>query len=433
MRSFGVMLWFALALPAAAAEFPYTAYVTARDVFVRSGPGKNFYPTDRLQAGQPVEVHRHDPGGWYAIRPPKGSFTWVSARHVRPIEDGLGRVTGDRVAARIGSRFSNVRDVTQIRLQKNELVEILDEFDAGSQTWYKIAPPSGEFRWISDAQVYSQRLQSQIDSDDGVDYALYDEPAGDILPPTDREPAGRAQINWQQRSKDPSPVSPRVSKNRPSNDHRLTDLLDGLEEALSLMIAEKPTTWQFDQLHTEVEALVDQVETAVERDRVRQMLHKIARFKDIRRRYQQVHNIPATTTHRIHHQAAPAAQQRLAPTTPTTPTTPSTPSADLSGYDGVGILRSVISRKRNAPRFALVDDRGEVLSFVTPARGVTLDTLIGRNIGVTGTRGYIPEYRRPHVVVQRVALIDGPTHKTPQIARLRPSQRVTSSVSRGRY
>ena len=52
--------------------------ITADDVYVRSGPGENYYPTDKLKAGQEVEVYRHDPGGWYAIRPPKGSFSWVA-------------------------------------------------------------------------------------------------------------------------------------------------------------------------------------------------------------------------------------------------------------------------------------------------------------------------------------------------------------------
>ena len=68
--------------------FPYTAYVTADDVYVRSGPGQSYYPTDKLKPGQQVEVYRHDPGGWYAIKPPEGSFTWVSGRYLKP-EDGM--------------------------------------------------------------------------------------------------------------------------------------------------------------------------------------------------------------------------------------------------------------------------------------------------------------------------------------------------------
>jgi SH3-like domain-containing protein len=115
------------ALPAFAQEgqFPYTAYVTNDDVYVRSGPGKSYYPTDKLKQGTPVEVYRHDPGGWLAIRPPEESFSWVSARFLRPLNDGLAVITGEDVMSRVGSRFSSVRDVIQVRLEKGEQVELI--------------------------------------------------------------------------------------------------------------------------------------------------------------------------------------------------------------------------------------------------------------------------------------------------------------------
>ena len=132
--------------------FPYKAYITADDVYVRSGPGSNYYPTDKLKAGQEVEVYRHDPGGWYAIRPPKGSFAWLSGRFLKLTGDGLGEVTGQQVAARVGSRFSTIRDVIQVRLHRGEAVEVLDAESDGKEPatkkWCKIAPPSGEFRWV---------------------------------------------------------------------------------------------------------------------------------------------------------------------------------------------------------------------------------------------------------------------------------------------
>ena len=106
---------------------PYKAYISADAVYVRSGPGKNYYPSDKLKTGDQVEVYRHDPGGWYAIRPTEGSFTWVSSRYVEVGKDGLGEVTGDRVAARVGSRFSDVRDVIQVRLNRGEAVQVLGQ------------------------------------------------------------------------------------------------------------------------------------------------------------------------------------------------------------------------------------------------------------------------------------------------------------------
>jgi len=133
-------------------SFPYKAYITADEVYVRSGPGQSYYPTDKLKRGQEVEVYRHDPGGWYAIRPVPNSFSWVSGRYLDVREDGLAVVREENVAARVGSHLQQRRDVIQVRLRKGEVVEILGKEEipngTGTTTWYKISPPAGEFRWV---------------------------------------------------------------------------------------------------------------------------------------------------------------------------------------------------------------------------------------------------------------------------------------------
>ena len=93
------------------AAFPYKAYITSDDVHVRSGPGMNYYATDTLKQGQTVEVYRHEPGGWCAIRPPEGSFSWISTHFLKPTHDRLAVVTEEGAAARIGSKFRDTRDV----------------------------------------------------------------------------------------------------------------------------------------------------------------------------------------------------------------------------------------------------------------------------------------------------------------------------------
>ena len=137
MRVFRASIWpvcavaWALLCTVATADetFPYTAYVTSDDVYVRSGPGKNYYPTEKLVRGVEVEVYRHDPGGWFAIRPPQGSFAWVVGCDVRLLPDrqGMAEVAKDHTLAYVGSRFSDVRDVRQVKLDRGELVEILGE------------------------------------------------------------------------------------------------------------------------------------------------------------------------------------------------------------------------------------------------------------------------------------------------------------------
>jgi hypothetical protein len=143
---------------------PYVGYITADNVDARSGPGDEYYATMRLSRRDRVEVYRHDPGGWFAVRPPQHSFSWVSGEFVRRTGD-TGEVIGDRVIVRVGSQLDNTRDVIQMRLNRGETVQILGskEFDdgAGPRVWYQIAPPPGEFRWVHGRYVSSQPLEPE--------------------------------------------------------------------------------------------------------------------------------------------------------------------------------------------------------------------------------------------------------------------------------
>jgi hypothetical protein len=68
----------------------------------------------------------------------------------------------------------------------------------------------------------------------------------------------------------------------------------------------------------------------------------------------------------------------------------------------VGILRPVVSHRPGAPQFALVNPQGQVVAFVTASPDMNLQPYVGQRIGVTGNRGYIPEFRRAHVTAGRV-------------------------------
>ena len=77
---------------------------------------------------------------------------------------GLATVVAEHVPARVGSRLSDIRDVIQVRLHRGEVVEVLEvkhtgpASETGADSWYRIAPPSGEFRWIS-ARVVDHQVQ----------------------------------------------------------------------------------------------------------------------------------------------------------------------------------------------------------------------------------------------------------------------------------
>ena len=176
MRAFAMVVCFASVLAATPAigqikEFPYEAKVVADEAFVRSGAGDGYYPTQKLARDTIVIVHRHDPGGWFMIEPPEGSFSWIPERFVNRLSDTEGQVKDESVTAFVGSEFGDEISVFQRRLKTGEKVEILGQRDidstSGMQSMLKIAPPQRERRWIPGSAVVpvdeQKRLQMNAD------------------------------------------------------------------------------------------------------------------------------------------------------------------------------------------------------------------------------------------------------------------------------
>jgi uncharacterized protein YgiM (DUF1202 family) len=160
---------------AATKEPPYEAVVEADEAFARCGPGKNFYPTGKLKRGDHVTVRRHDPGGWFMIDPPPGSFSLIQSDDVQR-EGNFGTVkqlAEGQSPVRIGSAIDPAIDsVYQRQLSSGEPIEILGEVTVprrnGQVQMLKVRPPKGEFRWIEgmnltpvDQQIQDQQIRSQ--------------------------------------------------------------------------------------------------------------------------------------------------------------------------------------------------------------------------------------------------------------------------------
>jgi hypothetical protein len=137
-------------------EFPYPATVAKTNATARSGPTYGTYPTERLPRYSQVEVHQAGTNGWVAIRPPAGAFDWIPASAVRRINPQLGEAIGGETPAWIGSNVKKVdKHLSQVKLKPGERVQILGEkqvarADGTQETWLKIAPPAGEFRWVQE-------------------------------------------------------------------------------------------------------------------------------------------------------------------------------------------------------------------------------------------------------------------------------------------
>lgn len=375
-----LVAWILVASASAAeTKFPYTAYVITDELYVRSGPGQSYYPTDKLSRGQAVEVYRHDPGGWLAVRPVDGSFCWVHARYLEPKGDGLAEVTADGVSCRIGSRLSDARDIIGVRLKRGEVVELFDENQLHrGDGWCRILPPAGDFRW-----VYGKYVSPDYPRD-GLSKSA-DTSSATPTPPT--PPAVS-----------PSPLASALPAGPLSaDDYRA--LVEAVDLELAIIVAEEPAVWNLAPLRQRAEELLQRAPGPVERGHVRVLLGKIERFEGIRQRYQSIE---------MAREEAERARRLLSGVGHAPPLTPDAAGLRSDRFDGTGRLAELRASGTEAPRYALVNDRGKIQHYVTPAPGVNLRHYLGRQVGISGTREFLPERNSSHLIAKHIAPLDAP-------------------------
>ena len=115
------------------------------------------------------------------------------------------------------------------------------------------------------------------------------------------------------------------------------------------------------------------------------------RFEDVKRRMNQF-DAAVSQTERLNMMASSRARRN---------------STDPR-FDGVGRLARVVSRRPgvSVPSYALTDPSGAIRYYITPAPGVNLQRYVGREIGVSGSTGYLPELKGRTVTAQRVMPLD---------------------------
>ncbi len=424
---------------AAEQEFPYTAYITRHDVVVRSGPARRFYATDRMRRGEEVEVYRHE-NGWCAVRPPQSSFSWVKADELRIGTDGVALVLTDKAACRVGSNVSELRDVTQVKLDRGEEVEVLDAVRLGdgdsAEFWCKITPPSGEFRWAHEDDIsrepptladesldpapradrWGSWVRSRRTGEEGLTSSTwpadgYRQKGAAVTGGEIALVAGSRDESERSGTSSVAVGSDRLTGNGSTEslnlevNPALTTELDAINLDVTKIVVDEPAKWQLDEVRRRSNAVLSRAHTALERGKVHLLLSRIEKFEEIRQRSLGLVPAPATTPFTA---AVPSPAATTQPVTlpigrnigplsaPTLPT-------DAGRYDGVGKLTRVISQRPNAPRFALVNPQNDVVAFVSPAPGVNLQSFEGQFVGITGQRGYMPELKKAHVTALCVA------------------------------
>ncbi|MCC9641524.1 hypothetical protein LOC71_04510 [Rhodopirellula sp. JC740] len=185
---------------------PYLVFVSDEAVHLRCGPSGEYYKTDPVRHGQELEVYVETADGWLGVRPVDQSFCWIAADAVKlnanaakssqSSKDVLGKasVTEDKTVAWIGTNLGRARRYRwQVQLAEGEEVTIVGSSERegpdGPQLWYRIVPPSGEFRWIHRDQTVStaEQLVASLKKPEPASHMFL--PDADLRPTPAREVA----------------------------------------------------------------------------------------------------------------------------------------------------------------------------------------------------------------------------------------------------
>ncbi|MCG8586833.1 MAG: SH3 domain-containing protein [Pirellulales bacterium] len=388
---------------ATAEEFPYTGYVNAPNARLRSGPGTDHYATCRVRIGQPLEVYRRDRGGWLAVRPTDECFSWVRGSALIATDDSdVAKVTENDVIARVGSRFSQDQDISHLKLSRGEEVELLEpaEFEdqEGEDVWVKIRPPSGEFRWI--AEKYLDRRPPIAEPKPGA--VARRTPRG---PDATRDPRDRRHPGWTSRQPIRLTAGEEESENddqtKTSSSEEKVEDLTTLELAVAKMMSGPPSEWSFDGLRKKVDAIRRQTKNADERSKADRLLKRIDRYTGLQARF------------------SDDAARQTAKTSVTEPKAAELPAL----FDFAGRLVPVVSRSRrpDAPKFALTDNKGQVVCFLEESTAIGLAQFVDKHVAVSGPKSYIERLKKDQVQVRRIVQKDPITFPAGQISR-RPAR-----------
>ncbi|HEY1786467.1 MAG TPA: hypothetical protein VGG30_12985, partial [Pirellulales bacterium] len=228
-----------------------------------------------------------------------------------------------------------------------------------------------------------------------------------------RDGAGRDSADRQSDvAADPPAEKPRRTARRgPSADDRksfITALAD-IDLDLSAMVAEEITTWSFSDLRLRTERVMRRAQTAIERGQAQQLLNKIDRFDRLKARQNALLDVPAAATGAT---VASSIAERGAIAR----------NEESTGqrFDVSGVLSQVAPRKDGAPPFVLLDRRGNVISYVTPAPNINLRPYVDRQIGINGQRGFMPDLQKSHITAQHVTVLQD--ERRPQAIANRPAR-----------
>jgi hypothetical protein len=399
--------------------------------------------------------------GYCAVRPVEGSFSWIRAADVDaetrlgetpadgaapaiPAGSYTGVIVADGAVARIGSQLNDLRHVAQVSLEAGERVRVIEQVriteGRHAGLWSRIEPPPGEFRWVlladlelppalaalapqpareAEAATGASAAEAALaikEAGDAIALAVNearesaapqptataDPPALEPVPLTQRLFSGWLPMGTSVFDATPRPGPVATTSGGAAG---VSDELADIDLALSLAVTGPTDQWNLVQLRERLRVAAQQTTTQSERLRAEAIDARLMRFESIQNKQRAM--VAATPA-----DSSPLRLGSMWSSLSGVGTRPIRPGVMAGGapaggqptwtppsmMESTGRLATVVSRRPDAPRWAIVDENNTVLAFVAPQAGVNLAPLVGQQVSVRGAQGYMPEYKRPYLV-----------------------------------
>lgn len=371
-----------------AESVPYDATVKVPEVEVRSGPSNKFYPTIKLRQGDKVRVIEEKEGGWLAIKPPEGSFSWIPTKLIN--HTGLsGVVLAPNTEVMAGSSLSNERPNAKVAsLDRGTQVVILDNrhtYAEDGSGWLPIMPTAKELRYLpADAVNVPAPVQTTASAPPAAKAAESNVPA-----------ALSADPLWTQAEQ----------AERAGNRAEAARLI--LELAKKTPVHEQQM-FLYNKHHHLLQGTPSSVPPGYQPGRPSEAYYQGNGGADNRlipRSNQTTQYVPAPLppgtsqyTYVPENQRPPVGQ---APPTGVAP--PAAAAAAVSQWSGQGYLRAAPFNLDGKRAYAFESSQGLPRLYVTAVPGVNLETFVNRNVNLYGPTVYRGDVKTNYMTVSYVA------------------------------
>jgi hypothetical protein len=308
------------------------------DVFAE--PDDQSFSTARLYQGDMVDIRKSLPGGWLAIAPPAGSFHWVDSADVEALSDGRLYVNSPKTTLRLGREGLQRPGPTRVTLTEGAVLRparqpsLSDNQGRRPRTWQAVAAGADEVRFVRAAGLidpdHPPRPLPSVDSPERRASHTADLPPDLAAPVRAIEGSHRAVVN--------QPIE----------------------------------RWDFTEVRRDYQSLLASRRDDPARAAAREGLDRVDQADDLAK------------ASRTFEALIRKSRQRDAEVEKIKESLRALRASEALSYDAEGLLQATARRVEGEKVFALINDEGQIVTYLRIPPGVDTINLVARRVGVRG-------------------------------------------------